>query len=112
MGDADSARIAKHLGCIDHSLKSLVKIFETVNLNFVDFAKKLEEWDTVVTMDTAHPNPLQVVQEESKPMTRKEDRSDAGEIHDLVQDINQQQATSGTPTNIPDNIPADPPASP
>lgn len=110
MGDADAARSAKHLGEISHSLKQLVKIFETVNLNFVAFARKLEEMDATVIMDTTHPvpTPLKTVQEESKPMTRKEDRSDAGEIHDLVQDINTQQAASGQQTTIPDSLPVEP----
>ncbi len=40
-------------------------------------------------------------------MTRKEDRSDAGEIHDLVGDINAQTAATGQQTTVTNPEPTD-----
>ena len=39
--------------------------------------------------------------------SRKQDKSDAEEIHDLVEDINLQQTVSGQQTTIPESVPAD-----
>lgn len=49
MSDADSARIAKHLGAIEQHLKAQNSILATFNENFVELVKFLKaEIDTPV----------------------------------------------------------------
>lgn len=59
MGDADEARKAKSLNNIEHHLKELVKVIATLNQNFVDFAKKANEWEIITDSDFP-PDPNQL----------------------------------------------------
>ena len=55
MSDADSARIAKHLDSIEHSMRRLVAVMTTFNENFVALVNKLGEMNsTELTIDEAH----------------------------------------------------------
>lgn len=87
MSDADNARIAKHLGNIDHSIKELVKVFATFNGNFVALIKKMEELDKESDM--------------SSPM------SDAEEVHAIVEDVNNLQDRADRETTITTPQPTD-----
>jgi hypothetical protein len=55
MSDADSARIAKHLGDIDHHLRDLTTIMKTMNENFVEFVKVAKKFtdSAEITIDQA-----------------------------------------------------------
>lgn len=56
MSDADSAKIAKHLGSIDHHLRDLTTIMKTMNENFVEFVKVAKNFtdSAEITIDPNH----------------------------------------------------------
>jgi DNA anti-recombination protein RmuC len=65
MGDAELSKIGRHLASIDNSMKELVKIFATLNQNFVDAVKKLEAAGTIVD-----PEQLTIDEENAETLRR------------------------------------------
>lgn len=110
MGDAELAKIGRHVHGIDASMKELVKVMAALNENFVVFVKKLSEWDVETKLEVdENQNTFSYETEFTKervfdPQKERsfvsDQKSDADRMHELVADINEQQAASGQETTI------------
>jgi len=92
MSDADDARMARSLSAIEHYMKKLVRVLETMNENFVEVGKSFKN----ISVDD---DQLTFTDGNGEPIVTNPD-NDAVEIHDIVDDINHLQGDAGRETTV------------